>query len=280
MHEQVKNGMPLAIFEWLQNYSDHEGGELILNAFGWFMCEYESSTMVTPGQVAELYQLHNPEAITVADYEEVLNDHKRLVKELDQIINGPNTAVQASLCDIVSQIRDEWPKYRQVDAESAQIGMPGMWLTVMPSTDGLEERDYFSTYHYAGWKSAVMGVLHVAKHNMTFSTMGSEIEFPRPCSNLSGLKVVIESSPIQAISSNLPNLMDSIEQAKHKKWNDRLREEKKIKMETAPTFTEWLGSEGWQYYVGWGWLNKGSDYVFYHTTEDLYKDYRVYYPVG
>jgi len=47
----------------------------------------------------------------VKNYEEVIEDHKRLVRELDTIINGVGGAAkQASLCDIVSQMRTEWPK--------------------------------------------------------------------------------------------------------------------------------------------------------------------------
>lgn len=41
------------------------------------------------------------------DYEEVLADHKRLVRELDVLLNGGGAARQASLCDIVSQVRRE-----------------------------------------------------------------------------------------------------------------------------------------------------------------------------
>lgn len=44
--------------------------------------------------------------LTVKDYEEVLSDHKKLVKELDVLLNGENAAKQASLCDIVSQLRN------------------------------------------------------------------------------------------------------------------------------------------------------------------------------
>jgi hypothetical protein len=41
-----------------------------------------------------------------ADYEAVLADHRRLVRELDVILNGhEGAAEQASLCDIVSQLR-------------------------------------------------------------------------------------------------------------------------------------------------------------------------------
>lgn len=42
--------------------------------------------------------------LTVADYEEVLADHRRLVRELDVLLNGDGAAVQASLCDIVGQV--------------------------------------------------------------------------------------------------------------------------------------------------------------------------------
>ena len=52
----------------------------------------------------------DPEALTVSDYEKVLSDHRRLVHELDVIINGDNAAKQASLVDMVCQIRDLWPR--------------------------------------------------------------------------------------------------------------------------------------------------------------------------
>ena len=42
----------------------------------------------------------------IEDYEEVLADHNRLVRDLDVLLNGEDGAAkQASLCDIVSQIR-------------------------------------------------------------------------------------------------------------------------------------------------------------------------------
>jgi hypothetical protein len=41
--------------------------------------------------------------LTVADYEQVLAGHQRLVRELDVILNGDGAAKQASLCDIVGQ---------------------------------------------------------------------------------------------------------------------------------------------------------------------------------
>ena len=41
----------------------------------------------------------------VSDYEEVLADHRRLVREMDVMINGDGAAKQASLCDLFSQVR-------------------------------------------------------------------------------------------------------------------------------------------------------------------------------
>jgi hypothetical protein len=43
---------------------------------------------------------------TIADYQEVLDDHKRLVRELDVLLNGEaGAAKQASLSDIVRQVK-------------------------------------------------------------------------------------------------------------------------------------------------------------------------------
>lgn len=41
----------------------------------------------------------------VDDYEETLVDHRRLVRELDVALNGNGAAKQASLCDIVAQVK-------------------------------------------------------------------------------------------------------------------------------------------------------------------------------
>lgn len=45
--------------------------------------------------------------LTIDDYKEIIEDHKRLVKELDVILNGVNAATQASLCDIISQLKSK-----------------------------------------------------------------------------------------------------------------------------------------------------------------------------
>ena len=43
--------------------------------------------------------------LTIADYEEAFKDHQRLVRELDVALNGAGAAKQASLCDILSQVK-------------------------------------------------------------------------------------------------------------------------------------------------------------------------------
>lgn len=50
------------------------------------------------------------EELTIADYEQVLADHRRLVRRLDVALNGEaGAAKQASLCDIVGQLEDARP---------------------------------------------------------------------------------------------------------------------------------------------------------------------------
>lgn len=49
------------------------------------------------------------DGLKISDYEEVLSDHRRLVRDLDVQMNGHGAAQQASLCDIVSQAkRENW----------------------------------------------------------------------------------------------------------------------------------------------------------------------------
>lgn len=48
---------------------------------------------------------NNVSSVTsAADYEAVLADHRRLVRELDVLLNGDGAAQQASLCDVVGQV--------------------------------------------------------------------------------------------------------------------------------------------------------------------------------
>ena len=52
--------------------------------------------------------LHDAER---ADYEEVLADHRRLVRKLDVLMNGWHAARQASLCDLVAS----FPQWREAE---------------------------------------------------------------------------------------------------------------------------------------------------------------------
>lgn len=45
-------------------------------------------------------------SLTTQDYKEVIADHRRLVRELDEALSGPgNAAKQASLCDLIPQAK-------------------------------------------------------------------------------------------------------------------------------------------------------------------------------
>lgn len=41
----------------------------------------------------------------IKDYKDTIKDHQRLVREIDVIMNGRGAAQQASLCDLVGQIK-------------------------------------------------------------------------------------------------------------------------------------------------------------------------------
>lgn len=62
-------------------------------------CDRGSKPAAAPSAPKEKEQL------TAADYEEVLADHRRLVREIDALLNGGVAAKQASLCDLVPQIK-------------------------------------------------------------------------------------------------------------------------------------------------------------------------------
>jgi len=47
----------------------------------------------------------DPEKLTVQDYEECMDDWRRLTRELDVALNGDGAAKQASLCDILAQAK-------------------------------------------------------------------------------------------------------------------------------------------------------------------------------
>lgn len=81
-----------------------------------------------------------PSAATpsASDYEEVLSSHRRLVRELDVALNGEaGAAKQASLCDIVSQVKAEGIKSTGAAAPPADVGADGL----PPKEDGKHERN-------------------------------------------------------------------------------------------------------------------------------------------
>lgn len=65
---------------------------------------YDQLVAACESRDAEIKRLNE----LVADHEEVHRDHRRLVRELDVLLNGEaGAAKQASLCDIVGQIAHE-----------------------------------------------------------------------------------------------------------------------------------------------------------------------------
>jgi len=57
-------------------------------------------------EIVPLYAAHSQQA---QDYQEVLDSHAALVRELDGLLNNGVAAPQASLCDLVSQVRKQQP---------------------------------------------------------------------------------------------------------------------------------------------------------------------------
>ncbi len=68
--------------------------------------------------------------LTIADYEYLIEGHKRLVRELDVALNGDGAAKQASLCDIVGQVQD-WHRAGHINlvraAMMANEGLHADW---------------------------------------------------------------------------------------------------------------------------------------------------------
>ncbi|HFH3670230.1 hypothetical protein [Pseudomonas aeruginosa] len=76
--------------------------------------------------------LAQAEQATADDYEEVLADHRRLVRELDVLLNGEEGAAkQASLCDLVGQVAAIVRERCAPLLSPAQAGqVPQAWLDV------------------------------------------------------------------------------------------------------------------------------------------------------
>lgn len=62
---------------------------------------------------------------SIAELEAVQTDHLRLVRELDGLLNGDNAAEQASLCDIVAQVKSKKstkPSYHDLHVTLPDVG--------------------------------------------------------------------------------------------------------------------------------------------------------------
>ncbi|EPB6908137.1 hypothetical protein L4Q18_000781 [Pseudomonas aeruginosa] len=95
------------------------------------------------------------EQATADDYEEVLADHRRLVRELDVLLNGEEGAAkQASLCDLVGQVsaivrERRVPLLSRSQAEDAPVigCLCGMPMTEgHHSPDGCSSLEEFATH--------------------------------------------------------------------------------------------------------------------------------------
>lgn len=60
------------------------------------------------------------EELNISDYKEELQGHNKLVRELDLIINGENAATQASLVDLVDDVRKLVQKSKRNDTETSR----------------------------------------------------------------------------------------------------------------------------------------------------------------
>jgi hypothetical protein len=141
----------------------------------------ELKTPSTPRQAHQTAQAAQP---TVADYEEVLADHRRLVRELDVALNGEDGAAkQASLCDIVSQVKDErlklvaaqptvgrgeakWPtreEVKQLLIGTVYEGGEYMWWDFNPDDNTSHLRATIGNYNKAGFMLLVDAMRNAAK---------------------------------------------------------------------------------------------------------------------
>lgn len=84
---------------------------------------------------------------TAADYEEVLADHRRLVRELDVLLNGDNAAEQASLVDIVAQLRTAPRATGETTVEACLAELRDMfqnrWVEVISGLNAVGNEYYF-----------------------------------------------------------------------------------------------------------------------------------------
>ncbi len=88
-------------------------------------------------QLLQLLQLPPaipPGAPTIADYEEVLADHRRFVRRLDVALNGnAGAAKQASFCDIVEQAEEMFRQRHDATTTAASGQVVAEWQVRVPN---------------------------------------------------------------------------------------------------------------------------------------------------
>lgn len=99
----MKKKQPIPSWEALACYMvDHCEGEMVTEEN---IQRWASKMLVNPKYATVIDPLVHELESTIRDYEEITEDHNGLVCDLDVLLNGTNAAKQASLCDIVSQLR-------------------------------------------------------------------------------------------------------------------------------------------------------------------------------
>ncbi|MER0784055.1 hypothetical protein AAA534_15130 [Pseudomonas aeruginosa] len=123
IHDSTQHRSP---HRWSTDLDDvHSSAESLLS-----LIKDQAPTQAAQGLAGAA--LAQAEQATADDYEEVLADHRRLVRELDVLLNGEEGAAkQASLCDLVGQVAAIVRERCAPLLSPAQAGqVPQAWLDV------------------------------------------------------------------------------------------------------------------------------------------------------
>lgn len=92
-------------YGWIEPLMDSEDA-LIADYLASRICEELNALQAENEKLRKNAEKEQQSAPDVADYEQVLDDHRRLTRELDVLLNGEEGAAQqASLADLVAQLR-------------------------------------------------------------------------------------------------------------------------------------------------------------------------------
>lgn len=105
--------------------------------------------------------------LTIADYQEVIDSHKAVVRQIDQIINGENAAPQASLCDLVGQIQELVNSNKTTDINLlAQAFKEINFEQAVMYEDMLEQSTWMARQRIDTLEFALMAIIdHHIRHN-------------------------------------------------------------------------------------------------------------------